>query len=90
MPVRARSRSSMAAIVLRPPRLTSRSSSSSGSTPSRMTPPSRTVAGGRVHEARLDLRGHVERRGQVLDEGADEGSRHSASAASAAGSRPQR
>jgi hypothetical protein len=34
MPVRARSRSSMAAIVDRPPRLTSRSSSSSGSTPS--------------------------------------------------------
>ena len=44
--MRSRSRSSIAAIVARPPRLVERSSSSSGSTPSRITPPSRRSAGG--------------------------------------------
>ncbi len=44
--MRARSRSSIAAMVARPPRLVDRSSSSSGSMPSRTKPPSRTRAGG--------------------------------------------
>ena len=44
--MRARSRSSIAAIVARPPRLVPRSSSSSGWTPSRTKPPSRTSPGG--------------------------------------------
>ncbi len=46
MPVRARSRSSMAARAARPLRLSSRSSSSSGWMPGRMAPPSAKVAGG--------------------------------------------
>ena len=46
MPVRWRSRSSMAASAWRPLGLSSRSSSSSASTPARMTPPSARVTGG--------------------------------------------
>ena len=46
MPVRARSRSSISAMICLPDRLMSGSSSSSGSTPSRVKPPSRASAGG--------------------------------------------
>ena len=46
MPVRARSRSSISAMICLPERLIARSSSSSRSTPSRAKPPSRASAGG--------------------------------------------
>ena len=82
--MRARSRSSIAAIVARPPRLVPRSSSSSGSTPSRTKPPSRTSAGRGVHQGAGDLVGEVEgrvellrllaqERGQAVDEGLGRG-----------------
>ena len=46
MPVRSRSAVSMSAMICRPDRLTARSSSISGSKPSRVNPPSRASAGG--------------------------------------------
>ena len=64
MPVRARSRSSISAITCLPERLMSRSSSSSGSTPSRMKPPSRANAGGSSTSVRSMQVAHV---GEVVE-----------------------
>ena len=81
-PVRARSASSIAAIAALPPRLIARSSSSSASTPSRMTPPSRACSGRLVDDRALDRVADV---GEVVDLGHQAGEqRRLQTAASAA------